>query len=176
MNDNETQGEIITKDNLPDPIYNDNGKMIDAWFIGKNGPVHVVAGENQHILKNGAIYDSKLARIAGQPVTSTITPERSQELQARRKQVTREAIIQTISNGGGGSLRGGIKKIAEAQLDLVAQRGAYSTKAAEFLLKHADLTGEMPQEAAGMTLSMDSGTAQALIDALRGLRSADNTR
>lgn len=162
---------IITKDNLPEPIYNDNGKMIDMWILDHNNvPVHVIAGENQHVLKNGAIYDDTTHRVVkASPVK--LDTNRAGELWQKRQEQTKEAIIHAIACADTqklNSLKAGVKALASAQVDLALQGNAYSTRAYEALLRSAGLMvdDKTAQTQGGMSITMDHATAQRVIEAM----------
>lgn len=174
MNDN----QIINKDNLPEPIYNEQGKMVDMWMLDHTQtPVHVVAGENQHILKNGAIYDDITKRVVkASPVKLDST--RAGELWQKRQEQAKEAIIHAIACADTqklNSLRAGVKALAAAQVDLALQGNAYSTRAYEALLRSAGLMvdDKQTQSPGGMSITMDRDTAMRVVEALAKRRGDD---
>ena len=148
------------------------------WILDHNSvPVHVVAGENQHVLRNGAIYDDVNKRII-KPSPVKITSERAGELWQRRQEQTKQAIIQAIADADTqklSSLRAGVKALASAQVDLALQGNAYSTRAYEALLRSAGLMidDKTTQSQGGMSITMDRATAMRVVEALAKRRGDD---
>jgi len=163
--------EIITKDNLPEPIYNDSGKMVDMWMLDHNSvPVHVVAGENQHVLKNGAIYDDVTHRVV-KPSPIKITSATALELhQARKEKAVKVALHALACENSKKDNRwtSGLDDIMRAQIRLAKEENAYSTRAAEFVVKSAGLSvdDKQTQSPGGMSITMDRDTAMRVVEAL----------
>lgn len=177
MDNDNNDMTIIDKDHLPEPVLNGKGQVIECWMIGSDKEVHhIVAGEDQHITRNGAIYNDRTHRIAKPGVVGLITHDNAVDYQARLQATKVKAALQSIANaaadGSTPSIKGGLRTIFDAQVEMAKAGNAYSTNAAKFLISQAGLDAPSEQNTGGVTIQLDAATAQAIIAAVESRRSS----
>jgi hypothetical protein len=157
-------------------VLDDKGKFIERDITIPSGEViHVVAGENQHILKNGAIQDYTKGRIVkGAPKggTTAITPENARDYHELRYQHGEDAILAAISKVGAGSLdpsdyKRGWQAIGENLASMALSDQKYAVDAAKFLGNAGGLVrdrrnaGNLPDS--GVQINLGSDIASQII-------------
>lgn len=133
-------------------VLNEQGKVIERDITIPSGEViHVVAGDNQHILENGATYDDVSKRIAVGPPkggTNGLTTEnrderRSEYYQQRTAEIMRQAIASRDKLESGTAIvkswEGGVLAIGERLAESAMKDSRDGNDAAKLVFTVAQL-------------------------------------